>query len=140
MGLGLRHFVCKGKKVKNSKSIVFILLGIAWLVAVALRGLAVPVLARFSVGDPVVMGFTASTLAAILLGVSIFVILNRHPLVVGFTDEVIEELRRVTWPDKDDTVQSTIVVVGVTLFIAGALGLYDYVWAEVTQLVLFTKG
>jgi preprotein translocase subunit SecE len=132
--------VCKGKKVKNSKSIVFILLGIAWLVAVALRGLAVPVLARFSVGDPVIMGFTASTLAAILLGVSIFVILNRHPLVVGFTDEVIEELRRVTWPDKDDTVQSTIVVVGVTLFIAGALGLYDYVWAEVTQLVLFTKG
>ena len=126
--------------MKNSKFIVFILLGIAWLVAVALRGLAVPVLARFSVGDPVVMGFTASTLAAILLGVSVFVILNRHPLVVGFTDEVIEELRRVTWPDKDDTVQSTIVVVGVTLFIASALGLYDYVWAEVTQLVLFTKG
>ena len=126
--------------MKNSKSIVFILLGIAWLVAVALRGLAVPVLARFSVGDPVVMGFAASTLAAILLGVSVFVILNRHPLVVSFTDEVIEELRRVTWPDKDDTVQSTIVVVGVTLFIAGALGLYDYVWAEVTQVVLFTKG
>lgn len=126
--------------MKNSKSIVFILLGIAWLVAVALRGLAVPVLARFSVGDPVFMGFAASTLAAILLGVSVFVILNRHPLVVSFTDEVIEELRRVTWPDKDDTVQSTIVVVGVTLFIAGALGLYDYVWAEVTQVVLFTKG
>lgn len=126
--------------MKNSKSIVFILLGIAWLVAVAIRGLAIPVLARFSVGDPVIMGLTASTMAAILLGVSIFVVLNRHPLVVGFTDEVIEELKRVTWPDKEDTVQSTVVVVGVTLFIAAALGLYDYVWAEVTQVVLFTKG
>jgi preprotein translocase subunit SecE len=126
--------------VKNSKSIVFIILAIAWLVAVAVRGLAIPVMAKFSVGDPIVFGFAASSLAAILLGLSVFVILNRHSLVVGFTDEVIEELKKVTWPDKEDTVNSTVVVVGVTLFIAAALGLYDYVWAEVTQVVLFTKG
>ena len=126
--------------MKNSKSIVFILLAIAWLVAVATRGLAIPVMAKFSVGDPIVFGFAVSTLAAILLGVLVFVVLNRHSLVVGFTDEVIEELKKVTWPDKEDTVNSTVVVVGVTLFIAAALGLYDYVWAEVTQIVLFTKG
>ena len=126
--------------MKNSKSIVFILLGIAWLVAVATRGLAIPVMAKFSVGDPIVFGFAVSTIAAILLGVLVFVVLNRHSLVVGFTDEVIEELKKVTWPDKEDTVNSTVVVVGVTLFIAAALGLYDYVWAEVTQIVLFTKG
>jgi preprotein translocase subunit SecE len=87
-----------------------------------------------------VFGFAASSIAAIVLGVLVFVVLNRHSLVVGFTDEVIEELKKVTWPDKDDTVNSTVVVVGVTLFIAAALGLYDYVWAEVTQIVLFTKG
>ena len=63
---GLR-ILCVKEKNENSKSIVFILLGIAWLVAALSRGLAVPVLARFSVGDPVVMGFAASTLAAILL-------------------------------------------------------------------------
>ena len=53
-----------------------------------------PVIAKFSVGDPIVLGFAASTLAAILLGVSVFVVLNRHPLVIGFTDEVIEELKK----------------------------------------------
>jgi preprotein translocase subunit SecE len=59
---------------------------------------------------------------------------------VTFADEVIEELNKVTWPEKDETVNFTVVVVGVTLFIAAALGLYDYVWAEVTQMVLYTAS
>ena len=46
----------------------------------------------------------------------------------------------MTWPEKDDTVHSTVVVIGLTLFIAGALATYDYVWAEVTQMVLFTES
>ena len=66
--------------------------------------------------------------------------LNRHPKVISFTDEVLNELRKVTWPDKDETVHGTVVVVGLTLFIASALGIYDYVWAEVTQIVLFSQS
>jgi preprotein translocase subunit SecE len=64
----------------------------------------------------------------------------RNTQVVTFADEVIEELNKVTWPEKDETVNFTVVVVGVTLFIAAALGLYDYVWAEVTQMVLYTAS
>jgi preprotein translocase subunit SecE len=116
------------------------LLGIAWLVAVSIRGLVIPVLARFEVGDAQFLGVNSTSLGAIVLGSIVFFMLNRHPKVVSFTDEVINELRKVTWPDKDETVHGTVVVIGLTLFIAAALGIYDYVWAEVTQIVLFSQS
>jgi len=75
-----------------------------------------------------------------VLGAGTYIALMRNTRVVQFSDEVVEELNKVTWPEKDETVSSTVVVVGVTLFIAAALGLYDYVWAEVTQIVLYTAG
>ena len=126
--------------MKNSKTIAFILLALTWLTVVALRGLAIPVLARFEIGDPIVGFLSASALVAIVLGVGTYIALMRNTRVVQFADEVIDELNKVTWPEKDETVSSTVVVVGVTLFIAAALGLYDYVWAEVTQIVLYTDG
>jgi len=128
------------KKVKNTKTIAFILLGLTWLTVVALRGLAIPVLARFEIGDPIVGFLSASALVAIVLGIGTYIAFMRNTRVVQFADEVIDELNKVTWPEKDETVSSTVVVVGVTLFIAAALGLYDYVWAEVTQIVLYTDG
>ena len=139
------HFLCVPKtqedSVKNSRIVIFSLLAISWLFAVSIRGLAIPVLARFEVGDPLVfLGLNATTFASIILGFCAFLILNRHPLVVSFANEVVDELRKVTWPDKDDTVQNTVIVIGVTLFIAFALGVYDYVWAEVTQIVLFSQS
>lgn len=126
--------------MKNTKTIAFILLALSWLLAVALRGLAIPVMARFEMGDPVIGFMSASAMAAIFLGLGTFVTLMRNTQVVTFADEVIEELNKVTWPEKDETVNFTVVVVGVTLFIAAALGLYDYVWAEVTQMVLYTAS
>ena len=116
------------------------MLAIAWLFAVSIRGLAIPILARFEVGDAQFFGVNSTSLGAILLGVIGFFMLNRHSKVVSFTDEVLNELRKVTWPDKDETVHGTVVVVGLTLFIAAALGIYDYVWAEVTQIVLFSQS
>jgi len=126
--------------VKNSKSIIFILLAISWLFAVSIRGLAIPILARFEVGDAQFLGINSTSWGAIGLGVISFFMLNRHPKVISFTDEVLNELRKVTWPEKDETVHGTVVVVGLTLFIASALGIYDYVWAEVTQIVLFSQS
>jgi preprotein translocase SecE subunit len=126
--------------MKNSKQIIFIMLVISWLLAVSVRGLLVPILARFEIGDPLLFGFNATSIGAIILGTASFLVLNRHPKVVGFTDEVIVELNKVTWPEKDETVHNTFVVIGLTLFIAVALASYDYVWAEVTQMVLFSES
>jgi preprotein translocase SecE subunit len=127
--------------MKNQKYIVMILLALSFLVAISIKGLTVPVLARYEIGDPLLFNSLNSTsVAALVLGIASFVLLNRHPIVVGFTNEVVSELRAVFWPDKEETIRSTTVVIGVTLFIAFMLGLYDYVWAEVTQLLLFTEG
>ena len=127
--------------MNNQKYIVLTLLGIAFLVAISLRGLAIPLLAKWEYGDPLLFNtIHATSLGALVIGIGGFLLLNRHPAVVGFTNEAWTELRRVFWPDKEETVRSTTVVIGVTLFIAFMLGLYDYVWAEVTRLFLFTKS
>ena len=91
--------------MKNTKTIAFILLGLTWLTTVALRGLAIPVMARFEIGDPIVGFMSASAMAAILFGLGLYVALMRNIQVMQFSDEVIEELNKVTWPEKDETIE-----------------------------------
>jgi preprotein translocase SecE subunit len=127
--------------MNNQKHITMTILSIAFLLAISIRGLAIPVLAKFQFGDPLLFNtINATTLAAIVIGASTFILMIRHRAVVRFTDESWTELRRVFWPDKQETVRSTTVVIFVTLFIAFMLGLYDYVWAEVTKVFLFTAS
>ena len=126
--------------MRNQKYIVMSFLAAGALVGFTVRGLAVPLLAQLEVGDPQIAGLVnATSLAGIVTGVLTFLILNRHPLVVKFTNEVITELRKVTWPDREETIRSTTVVIGTTLFVAAMLAIYDYAWAEITSVLLFTS-
>ena len=125
--------------MRNQKYIVMSFLAAGALVGFTVRGLAVPLLAQLEVGDPQIAGLVnATSLAGIVTGVLTFLILNRHPLVVKFTNEVITELRKVTWPEREETIRSTTVVIGTTLFVASMLGIYDYAWAEITSVLLFS--
>ena len=127
--------------MRNQKYIIMTFLGAAVLVGFTVQGLAVPLLARLEVGDLQVAGLiNATSLAGIVLGVLTFLVLNRHPLVVRFTDQSVTELRKVTWPVREETLRSTTVVVGTTLFVALMLAIFDYGWAEVTSRLLFTGG
>ena len=123
----------------NQKYIVTIMFVVSVLVAVSVQGLMIPVLAKNEIGDPLILGgFRGSTLAVFILGIGVFFALNRHPLIVNFSNNVVTELRRVFWPDKEETVRFTTIVIGVTLFIAFMLGLYDFVWGEVTERMLYS--
>jgi preprotein translocase subunit SecE len=125
--------------MRNQKYIVMSFLAAGSLVGFTVRGLAIPLLAQLETGDPLVAGLiNATALAGIVAGVLTFLILNRHPLVVKFTNEVITELRKVTWPDREETIRSTTVVIGTTLFVALMLAIYDYAWAEITSVLLFS--
>ena len=111
--------------MRNQKYIIMTFLAAGVLVGFSVRGLAIPLLARMEVNDPMLLDVVnATSLAAIVIAVLTFLVLNRHPLVVRFTDEVVSELRRVTWPDREETLRSTTVVIGTTLFVAlgGGLG------------------
>lgn len=122
--------------MNNSKIVIFSLLSAAFLVAISIRGLTIPVLARFEVADPLIGGFQLTSILAFMLGTAAFFGLNRHPKVVGFSHEVVSTLKGVHWPAKEETVRSTVSVIGITLFIAFALGSYDYVWGSLASVVM----
>jgi preprotein translocase subunit SecE len=47
--------------------------------------------------------------------------------IILFFQESFAELRKVTWPSRDEAVASTKVVLISTLLIAGMLGLVDFI-------------
>jgi preprotein translocase subunit SecE len=97
---------------------------------------------QFSVTDDRLLGGLVSTsaLLGILGGAAGFVVALRNKEAVKFTDEVIGELRKVTWPSREETVRATTTVVLTTIFVAALLGLYDLMWKRVADLFLFTEG
>ncbi|MEC7987461.1 MAG: preprotein translocase subunit SecE [Myxococcota bacterium] len=127
--------------MNNRKYIVATLLAISFLISITLRGLIETALLQAdNLGDPILFGlFKSTTVGAVIFFAACFFVLNRTSKVVQFTDESWTELRSVTWPDREETVRSTVVVIGVTLFIAFMLGLYDFVWAKVASETLFGK-
>ena len=82
--------------------------------------------------------FRLSLLVSVLLFASCFFLMSRTKAIVNFTDQSWTELRTVTWPERSETIRSTVVVIAVTLFIAFMLGLYDFVWTKVASETLFS--
>ena len=125
----------------NKKYIMGTLLAIAFLLAVSLKGISESILLQSDdFGDPLYFGlFRLTHIIGVAVFASSFWGLSKTAKVVQFTDESWTELRTVTWPDKDDTIRSTIVVVGTTLFIAFMLATYDFVWTKIASETLFGK-
>jgi preprotein translocase subunit SecE len=48
-----------------------------------------------------------------------------------FGSGIIEELKKVTWPTKEETLRLTVIVIGISLIIGLYIGIID---------VLLTKG
>ena len=49
----------------------------------------------------------------------------------AFTRDIIDELKKVTWPTRKKTVRLTIIVIGISLIIGVYIGIID---------ILLTKG
>ncbi len=81
-----------------------------------------------------------STLISVIGSGVTFFALIRNKNAVKFTSEVINELMKVTWPSRDETVSATSTVIFTTLFIAALLGLYDLLWKNVADVFLFSDG
>lgn len=51
--------------------------------------------------------------------------------------EVGQELRKVTWPSQSQTIEMTMLVIGVSLALGTYLGVIDYIFNQVlTQTLL----
>jgi preprotein translocase subunit SecE len=56
--------------------------------------------------------------------------------VKEFVQEVLAEFRKVTWPSRQELVNSTVVVIVVTVILALFLGGVDIVLARVVEWIL----
>ncbi len=56
--------------------------------------------------------------------------------IVQYLKETRAELRKVSWPTRDETVNLTVVVLVVTLGMAAFLGVLDYVFSKLVALLV----
>jgi preprotein translocase SecE subunit len=125
--------------MSNQRYIMLVLVAAALVVGVTLRSMIMELLPVL--GWPDLTFFhviTVSTASATVLAIVSFVVLLRRREAVSFIDEVITELRRVTWPGREETVNNTTVVIGVVIALSTLLAFYDFIWAKVTGLLLFS--
>jgi len=75
-------------------------------------------------------------IASIVVGGIMFLALLRNQKANKFMNEVMVELSRVTWPTQKETSSATFIVIIMVLISGLILGLLDYVWTKLLQLVL----
>jgi preprotein translocase subunit SecE len=57
-----------------------------------------------------------------------------------FVEEVQVEMRRVTWPDREQLRSATLVILVFALILAAIIGLMDSVFAAIVRLIVRTFG
>jgi len=65
-----------------------------------------------------------------------FFVLIRHPKVNEVMDEVVVELKKVTWPSSTEVKRSTIVVMVCILLASSVLAFFDLVFGKVVGFLL----
>jgi preprotein translocase subunit SecE len=56
--------------------------------------------------------------------------------ITNYIKGSIEEMKKVTWPTKKETINYTILVIGVSLAVAIFLGALDYIFEFILQLII----
>ncbi len=123
---------------QRAVAVLFIIGGV--LAGVFFRSLSLAVMGYAVLEDPLLVGLPASTLIGVVAGIVALVVLLRNEKASTFTDSVVSELKRVTWPSREETFSNTGIVVGATVFFATLLSTYDFLWAKLTGLFLYTTG
>ncbi|MBI2018903.1 preprotein translocase subunit SecE [Candidatus Daviesbacteria bacterium] len=59
---------------------------------------------------------------------------------VSFIKEVYEELVKVAWPTREQTIRYTVLVIIVTLVVGVFLGGFDYILTAITAFILEHYG
>jgi len=80
--------------------------------------------------------FTLADVSALVITVGAAIGCWKHPKVHQFLAEVVEETSKVVWPSRQETRDSTIVVIVFVFVVASLLGGFDLVWAKLTNIIL----
>jgi preprotein translocase subunit SecE len=60
--------------------------------------------------------------------------------IVTFVRESRDELKKVTWPERDEVTSFTIVVIVTVLIVAVFLGLVDTLFTTILNIAMFKNG
>ncbi len=61
---------------------------------------------------------------------------KRENALIRYFRETRAELRKVTWPTREQAIRLTLIVLAVTVFMAVLLGAIDYVFAALFRLIV----
>ncbi len=93
----------------------------------------------FNIGDFNILGpqFKLSTLIGLAITVGTLIFCIKSPKIMALSDEIIIELRKVSWPTRQETYYSTLVVIITVLIMSAILGLFDAIWLKVTNIIYY---
>jgi len=75
------------------------------------------------------------TLFAGVVAILVSVTLYRSDRIYGLANEVAQELKKVTWPTAKEVRSATTVVIVMAVIAALILGIFDFAWSNITELV-----
>jgi len=61
---------------------------------------------------------------------------KKENAIIRYLRETRAELRKVTWPTRDEVIRLTLIVLAVTAFMAILLGAIDYIFAALFRLIV----
>lgn len=56
--------------------------------------------------------------------------------ITGYIKEVIAESKHITWPSRRQALFATLAVLAISIFVAYYLGLLDFLFSKVLELLL----
>jgi preprotein translocase subunit SecE len=56
--------------------------------------------------------------------------------IVNYIKDSIQEMKKVTWPTKEETKNYTLLVIGISLGVAVFLGALDYIFTKILELLI----
>jgi preprotein translocase subunit SecE len=62
--------------------------------------------------------------------------LTQRVPILTYLREVRDELQKVTWPTRKQTIQKTTLVVAVSVVVGLYIGLLDYLFTQLTGLLI----
>jgi preprotein translocase subunit SecE len=61
---------------------------------------------------------------------------KKENVVIKYLKETRAELKKVNWPSRQEATNLTLIILAVTTFMALLLGLLDYIFTKLFELIL----
>jgi preprotein translocase subunit SecE len=86
--------------------------------------------------DPALFSdYRLTTVIGYAIALVVGVVCWKHPRLHGVAIEIAQELKKVTWPSFRETRAATLAVIVATFAAAVILGVFDFVWARLSNLI-----